>query len=96
VTQATQFEDFGQCKNIASRAGDPFWTAHIKSFAMRQIATFEHELGWSFWTYKLSPVAQADPSGAYWSFSKAVAAGFIDTNYPTDYCDHNAPQLDGC
>mmetsp|Transcript_40347 Transcript_40347/g.48902 ORF Transcript_40347/g.48902 Transcript_40347/m.48902 type:complete len:604 (+) Transcript_40347:132-1943(+) len=84
---ATQFQDFGQCKHLKDRVGDPWWDAHIKSFAMRQIAMFEREIGWAFWTYKLDETAEQDISAPLWAFHLAVKKGYIDTTYPTNACD---------
>jgi hypothetical protein len=97
--KANQFENFGQCDNLKVRLGganDTFWREHLRSFAMRQLATFEDELGWTFWTWKVSEAAQSDPSSVYWSFSQAVKEGLIDTKYPMNGCEHSVPQLDGC
>jgi hypothetical protein len=84
------YQDYGQCNRIATRAASPWWQRHTKSFAMRQIATYERELGWAFQTYKLDDAAEAaDPSAVYWSFRLAVEAGLIDllTEAP-DACLH--------
>lgn len=48
-----RFADYGQCDNIEEREGNSWWTEHTLSFAMRQIAMYEREMGWSFWTWKL-------------------------------------------
>ena len=49
---ANQFMDVGQCNNIGLRETSEkiWWDNHTSSFAMRQIAMFEQELGWAFWT----------------------------------------------
>jgi hypothetical protein len=49
-----QHENYGQCDNINLRINSSWWDAHIQSYAMRQIVTFERELGWTFWAWKLS------------------------------------------
>jgi aryl-phospho-beta-D-glucosidase BglC (GH1 family) len=56
TTHANQFQDVGQCNNIELRSGaeKEWWDEHTKSFAQRQIAMFERELGWAFWTYSKS------------------------------------------
>jgi hypothetical protein len=60
----------------------PWWIKHIKSFAMRQIATAERELGWAFWTYKLDTLVEAtEPSAYFWSFRLAAKKGFIDKSF---------------
>jgi len=95
--KANQFLNFGQCENVAARSGDPWWNAHIRSFAMRQISQYENELGWSFWTYKLGSAAQeADIRTQVWCFRCAVKLGWIDTNYPTNLCEHQLPDYPGC
>lgn len=77
-----RFADYGQCRDIASRLESPWWIRHIKSFAMRQIATAERELGWSFWTYKLDTTVEAtEPSSYFWSFRLAAKKGFIDKSF---------------
>jgi hypothetical protein len=83
-----RFADYGQCRDIASRLESPWWIRHIKSFAMRQIATAERELGWSFWTYKLDSTVEAtEPSSYFWSFRLAAKKGFIDKSF---YGRHDA------
>jgi hypothetical protein len=37
-------QDYGQCNSINERLDDSWWTSHIRSFASRQIATFEKEV----------------------------------------------------
>jgi glucan 1,3-beta-glucosidase len=94
---ANQFLDWGQCSNLESRATDPWWQNHTKSFAMRQIAMFERELGWAFWTYKLgTPAQEALRRNQEWCFHCAVTAGWIDTNYPSNACEHQLGDYPGC
>jgi len=76
---SVQFHDFGQCKNLRARVGDPWWREHVNSFAARQMAMAERELGWYFWTWKTGMGAKGDPSNAYWSYVDAVQAGFINS-----------------
>jgi hypothetical protein len=79
----------GQCANIADRASSPWWNRHIKSFASRQIETYERELGWLFEAYKLDEQTEAShPSAVYWSFRMAAAAGFIDLSNISPGCAH--------
>lgn len=71
--------DFGQCTNLEERLTSPWWHRHTLSLAMRQIQTFERELGWSFSYWKLDEVTEAsNPAALYWSFSMAIRAGIID------------------
>ena len=96
ITKGTdpKFPDYGQCNNIEEREGSGWWQRHTKSFAMRQIDTYERELGWVFFTYKLDDVTEAtNPSAAYWSFKKAVQYGLIDLSTPSHACAHK-PESD--
>jgi hypothetical protein len=91
-----RYADYGQCKDIKSRITSPWWKSHVKSFAMRQIATAERELGWAFWTYKVDDECEAnEPSAAFWSFRLAAKLGFIDKSFygRKDACTH-APLMD--
>eukprot|EP01041_Mallomonas_annulata_P007992 gene7992-16355_t len=75
------YKDYGQCGRINERAASPWWQRSISSFAMRQISTYEKELGWAFLTYKLDNVAESkgySSSSVYWSFRMAVAEGYIN------------------
>jgi len=74
---SVQFHDWGQCKHLAQRVGDPWWIQHYQFFGLKQMAMAERELGWFFWTWKTGPGAMEDPSVAYWSYSAAVAAKII-------------------
>lgn len=97
TSHANQFVNWGQCNNLAARDNDPWWDNHTKSFAMRQIAMFERELGWAFWTYKLHTDEQMqDRRNKVWCFKCAVQEGWIDTKYPTNMCEHQLPNYPGC
>jgi hypothetical protein len=74
---SVQTKDFGQCKNLGARLNDPWWIQHYQKFAFKQMAMAERELGWFFWTWKLGPGTENDPSRSYWSYSAAVTAGII-------------------
>jgi len=74
---SVQFHNYGQCDNLKIRAGDPWWTAHVNSFAAKQMYVFERELGWYFWTWKTGYGAEKDTSTPYWSFRDAVKAKYI-------------------
>jgi len=74
---SVQFHNYGQCDNLGVRKGDKWWTEHVNSFAAKQMAQSERELGWYFWTWKTGPGAENDPCNAYWSFRDAVKAGYI-------------------
>jgi len=79
---SVQNVDFGQCKNLAERVGDPWWIEKYRGFAFKQMAMAERELGWFFWTWKLGPGTEKDPSTAYWSYVAAVKAGIIPATLP--------------
>lgn len=77
-----RFKNYGQCDHIKDRFTSPWWFHHIKSFAMRQISTYERELGWAFWTYKVEDHAEEhEPSAAFWSFRLAMKKGFVDSDF---------------
>lgn len=85
-----KFKNYGQCERLSMRHTDPWWKPHIKSFAHRQMDTYERELGWSFWAWKLDDQAEADAlSARLWSFRLAVHEGLIDTSFPSGACKHN-------
>lgn len=81
-----RFQDVGQCNHLSLRNNSRFWDEHMTSFAMRQISTFERELGWSFWTWKLSEYAEknSQPSSWYWSFRLAHQKGYINLHNKTE------------
>jgi len=79
---SVQFFDYGQCKHLQERVGDPWWIKQYQKFALRQMAVAERELGWFFWTWKTGPGASIDPSNAYWSLSAAVNASIIPSPLP--------------
>jgi len=74
---SVQNKDFGQCKNLKERVGDPWWTLQYQQFALRQMSMAERELGWFFWTWKTGPGSEHDPSVAYWNFQAAIQANII-------------------
>eukprot|EP01124_Arcella_intermedia_P008937 TRINITY_DN15744_c0_g1_i1.p1 TRINITY_DN15744_c0_g1~~TRINITY_DN15744_c0_g1_i1.p1 ORF type:complete len:581 (-),score=86.44 TRINITY_DN15744_c0_g1_i1:36-1778(-) len=74
---SVQTKDYGQCKNLQARVGDPWWKAQYRAFAFKQMAMAERELGWFFWTWKQGPGSETDPSTAYWSFKAAVETGIL-------------------
>jgi len=76
---SVQNRDFGQCKHLIARIGDPWYTAHYKAFGEKQMAMAERELGWFFWTWKTGPGTESDPSTPYWNFQMASKLGLIQT-----------------
>jgi glucan 1,3-beta-glucosidase len=78
---SVQFHDYGQCNNLGVRINGQdaqWWTSHVNSFAARQMAMAERELGWYFWTYKTGTGADRDVCNGYWSFRDAVKAKYIN------------------
>jgi hypothetical protein len=49
---SVQNKDYGQCKHLKERVGDPWWIEKYRGFAFKQMAMAERELGWFFWTWK--------------------------------------------
>mmetsp|Transcript_27257 Transcript_27257/g.43854 ORF Transcript_27257/g.43854 Transcript_27257/m.43854 type:complete len:639 (+) Transcript_27257:213-2129(+) len=99
TSSANQFQDFGQCKNIAKRSNDNQWKELVTDFAKRQRSVFEKELGWVFWAWKVDGSASKDISAKYWSYSMAVDEGFFprDLNKETGLrtaCDHPVDMSD--
>jgi len=78
---SVQNKDYGQCNHIKERVADPWWIEHYKLFAFKQMAVAERELGWFFWTWKMGPGSEHDPSMPYWSYSGAVKAGIIPPKF---------------
>jgi hypothetical protein len=77
-----RYADYGQCKSVGERLDSPWWDRHIKSFAMRQISTYERELGWAFWTYKLEEhIEDSQPAAYFWSYRLAVNKGYVDKSF---------------
>eukprot|EP01063_Lacrimia_lanifica_P032305 TRINITY_DN54_c1_g2_i1.p1 TRINITY_DN54_c1_g2~~TRINITY_DN54_c1_g2_i1.p1 ORF type:complete len:637 (+),score=265.34 TRINITY_DN54_c1_g2_i1:93-2003(+) len=81
----------GQCHKggAAQHVDSPWWQEHYNNFANRQIYTFERQLGWTFWTWKVDEVGQKDPNSNFWSFSQAFGK-YITLPYGEGYmggCD---------
>jgi len=79
---SVQFVNYGQCKHLQQRIGDPWWIKTYQLFAFKQMAMAERELGWFFFTWKTGPGTETDPSTPYWSFSAAVNATIIPSPLP--------------
>lgn len=77
--------DAGQCGRAQDRLDSLWWTVHMQNLANRQIYTFENQLGWAFWTYKVDDKAQQDPNSNFWSFSQAFDKGYITIPYGGRY-----------
>jgi len=78
---SVQFHDYGQCKNLQARIGDPWWQYRYMDLFYKQAAMFERELGWFFWTWKLGPGSEKDPSTPYWSYTAGMGAKVIPTSF---------------
>ncbi|GKY93510.1 hypothetical protein MPSEU_000318400 [Mayamaea pseudoterrestris] len=48
-----KFVDYGQCGRFDETVDSGWWSRHRSSFAVRQLFSYEHGLGWSFATWKL-------------------------------------------
>eukprot|EP01065_Artemidia_motanka_P002162 TRINITY_DN1100_c0_g1_i1.p1 TRINITY_DN1100_c0_g1~~TRINITY_DN1100_c0_g1_i1.p1 ORF type:complete len:630 (+),score=232.02 TRINITY_DN1100_c0_g1_i1:67-1956(+) len=77
--------DAGQCGRAAGRLTSLWWTVHFQNFANRQIYTFERQLGWSFWTFKLDNKSMTDPNAPLWSMSEAFDRKYITVPYGSRY-----------
>eukprot|EP01064_Diplonema_japonicum_P027115 TRINITY_DN388_c5_g1_i1.p1 TRINITY_DN388_c5_g1~~TRINITY_DN388_c5_g1_i1.p1 ORF type:complete len:636 (+),score=137.71 TRINITY_DN388_c5_g1_i1:65-1972(+) len=76
----------GQCRpnDLKNRLDSLWWDVHYQNFATKQIFTYEKQLGWSFWCYKVDTMAQQDPSSNWWSMSQAFKKGYITVPYNTN------------
>eukprot|EP01062_Namystynia_karyoxenos_P017443 TRINITY_DN1641_c0_g1_i2.p1 TRINITY_DN1641_c0_g1~~TRINITY_DN1641_c0_g1_i2.p1 ORF type:complete len:672 (+),score=306.56 TRINITY_DN1641_c0_g1_i2:124-2016(+) len=75
----------GQCGRAADRMKSLWWTVHFQNFANRQIYTFEQQLGWAFWCFKVDDTAAADPNAPLWSMTQAFQKGFLTAPYGARY-----------
>eukprot|EP01060_Flectonema_neradi_P039067 TRINITY_DN845_c0_g1_i1.p1 TRINITY_DN845_c0_g1~~TRINITY_DN845_c0_g1_i1.p1 ORF type:complete len:633 (+),score=129.61 TRINITY_DN845_c0_g1_i1:56-1954(+) len=77
----------GQCRpdDLKARTESLWWDVHYSNFAARQIYTYEQQLGWSFWTFKVDTTAQKDPSSNWWSMSQAFEKQYITVPYGASY-----------
>ena len=75
-----RFQNIGQCNRMNDRLNSIYWKQRYQSFAYKQMNIYEKELGWIFWTWKLSNYAETNelPSAYYWSLSLAINNGYID------------------
>jgi glucan 1,3-beta-glucosidase len=89
---SVQTRNFGQCKNLQDRIGDPWWTTQYRTFAFKQMAMSERELGWFFWTWKTGPGTETDPSTPYWNFQRAIHDGII----PIPLTTYNSNITEAC
>ena len=91
-----RFQNIGQCNRMNDRLNSTYWKQRYQSFAYKQMNIYEKELGWIFWTWKLSNYAERNelPSAYYWSLSLAIDNGYIDLfdrNSIEKSCNYDPP-----
>ena len=91
-----RFQNIGQCNRMNDRLNSTYWKQRYQSFAYKQMNIYEKELGWIFWTWKLSNYAETNelPSAYYWSLSLAINNGYIDLfdrNSIEKSCNYDPP-----
>jgi glucan 1,3-beta-glucosidase len=89
---SVQTRNFGQCKNLQDRIGDPWWIEQYRTFAFKQMSMSERELGWFFWTWKTGPGTETDPSTPYWNLQRAIKDGII----PIPLSNYNSNITSAC
>lgn len=74
------FADYGQCNRFDETENSDWWAAHRKSFAEKQIFSYEKGLGWSFSAWKLygeKHVGVIDSPAKLLSLKDVSAAGLL-------------------
>lgn len=74
------FVDYGQCNRFDETENSDWWAAHRKSFAEKQIFSYEKGLGWSFSAWKLygeTHVGVIDSPAKLLSFKDVSSAGLL-------------------
>ena len=74
------FVDYGQCNRFDETENSDWWEAHRKSFAEKQIFSYEKGLGWSFSAWKLygeTRVGVMDSPAKLMSLKDVSAAGLL-------------------
>ncbi|KAI2489801.1 hypothetical protein MHU86_24795 [Fragilaria crotonensis] len=74
------FVDYGQCNRFDETENSDWWAAHRKSFAEKQIFSYEKGLGWSFSAWKLygeKHVGVIDSPAKLLSLKDVSAAGLL-------------------
>lgn len=74
------FVDYGQCNRFDETENSDWWEAHRKSFAEKQIFSYEKGLGWSFSAWKLygeTHVGAMDSPAKLLSLQDVSAAGLL-------------------
>jgi hypothetical protein len=76
---AFTFVDYGQCGRFDETVGSGWWARHRKSFATRQIFSYEHGLGWSFAAWKLhgDSGSAVDTPASLLALKNVAAAGLL-------------------
>ena len=80
--ESVDFVDFGQCGRFNKTIDSDWWRRHRKSFAERQLASFETGLGWTFDAWKLykedpKRVDVIDEPAKLWALKNVAAAGLM-------------------
>lgn len=95
-----RFQNVGQCDRLYMRINSTYWKEKYRDFAYKQMSIFENELGWTFWTWKLSEYAESVeiPSAYYWSLRLLIRNNYInlydyDSINSACYFDPNYPEL---
>lgn len=85
ILQGTDgFHDYGQCNRFNETIHSDWWEAHRKSFAGKQIFSYEKGLGWSFSAWKLydeSQVGTIDSPEKLLSLRDVAAAGLLPSSW---------------
>jgi hypothetical protein len=79
---SVDFVDYGQCGRFNETVDSNWWHAHRKSFAERQLASFETGAGWTFDAWKLykedhKTVDVIDTPAKLWTLKNVAAAGLL-------------------
>jgi hypothetical protein len=90
---SVDFVDYGQCGRFDETIDSGWWHAHRKSFAKRQLASFEAGAGWTFdaWKlYKENPrkVDVIDKPAKLWTLKNVAAAGLMPNLHNTHPSQH--------
>jgi hypothetical protein len=80
--ESVDFVDYGQCGRFNETIESDWWHRHRKSFAERQLASFETGVGWTFDAWKLykedpRTVDVIDQPAKLWTLKNVAAAGLL-------------------
>ncbi len=90
---SVDFVDYGQCGRFDETIDSGWWHAHRKSFAKRQLASFEAGAGWTFDAWKLykenpKKVDVIDKPAKLWTLKNVAAAGLMPNLHNTHPSQH--------